>query len=104
MAIGMSATDSTTNHPSTDAVAESLPDGNEVHKAIVDGNLEQLTKLASSNISLEIKNPYGLTPLHLACLRKNRDCVEILIKYVTQTFAQYCFARYFWVLIGTVVM
>ena len=88
MAIGMSATEAQTHPSSTDPVAESLPDGNEVHKAIVDGNLEQLARLASSNISLEIKNPYGLTPLHLACLRKNRDCVEILIKYVTKTFIQ----------------
>ena len=60
---------------------EGLPDGNEVHKAIVDGNPDHLSKLASSNISLEIKNPYGLTPLHVACLRKSKECVEILVRY-----------------------
>ena len=56
------------------------PDGLEVHKAIIGKDHDRLSDLIKAKASLEIKNIFGLTPIHVACCKADLRAVELLIK------------------------
>ena len=51
-------------------------------QAISDGNVSFLRELAAKSVPLETKSPFGHTPLETACLKKDADAVESLIRSV----------------------
>ena len=57
--------------------------GLEVHKAIVSRDYQRLEELIKARTSLEVKNNFGLTPLHVAVHRRDFKAAEALIKYCT---------------------
>ena len=56
--------------------------GLDVHKSIVSRDFSHLEELIKARSSLEVKNNFGLTPLHVAVHRKDFKAVEALIKYI----------------------
>ncbi|XP_040578895.1 uncharacterized protein [Lepeophtheirus salmonis] len=53
----------------------------ELHRAIQDGKKDIVEDLIlHKRVSLEIKNDYGLSPLHVACTVKDFETIKLLLK------------------------
>ena len=50
-------------------------------QSIHDRDVDHLRAITEKSVPLEARNPFGRTPLEAACLRKNADAVEVLIRY-----------------------
>lgn len=58
----------------------------ELHQAIANKNHDLIQTLLKDGAPTEVKNASGLTPLHIACIKKDVETVELLIRYVAHAF------------------
>ena len=50
-----------------------------IHEACFKGNLDMVKYLANNNCDLNVRDPNGITPVNLACLRGHENIVCFLV-------------------------
>ena len=54
--------------------------GSDLHRAIINGDLEEISALLKKGVPMEVQNSRGLTPLQVACTKGDVEVVTALMR------------------------